>query len=69
MSHVAIGGGVNAGNIKRCLEILKDGGYAGAVSLECDAEGGPLLEESIRWVRETLDILDYPHDIEVSADA
>lgn len=68
MSHVAIGDGVNADNIRSCLRILKEHGYAGAVSLECDARGGPLLEESIRWVRESLDSLEYPHDIEDRAD-
>ena len=68
MSHVPIGGGVNAENIRSCLRMLKDHGYVGAVSLECDAMGGPLLEESIRWVRETLDTLEYTHDMQDSTD-
>lgn len=67
MSHFAIGGGINAESVRSCLKTLKNHGYAGAVSLECDA-GGRLLEESIRWVRETLNCLDYPHDIEETSD-
>jgi sugar phosphate isomerase/epimerase len=35
MSEVPIGGGVNAENIKRCVEYLKETGWNGAVSIEC----------------------------------
>ncbi len=34
-SEVPIGGGVNAGNIKKCLAFLKETGWNGVVSLEC----------------------------------
>ena len=34
-SEVPIGGGVNAGNIKKCLAYLKQTGWEGVVSLEC----------------------------------
>ena len=34
-SEVPIGGGVNAGNIKKCLAYLKQTGWGGVVSLEC----------------------------------
>jgi sugar phosphate isomerase/epimerase len=35
MSEVPIGGGVNAENIKRCIEFLKETDWSGAVSIEC----------------------------------
>jgi len=35
MSEVPIGGGVNAENIKRCIEYLKETDWSGAVSIEC----------------------------------
>ncbi len=54
VSHCAIGDGVNAPNIRRCLEILRDHGYDGALSLECEGQGGPLIERSLDWVRRTL---------------
>jgi sugar phosphate isomerase/epimerase len=34
-SIVPVGGGVNAGNIKRCIEYLQKTGWDGAVSIEC----------------------------------
>jgi len=35
VSEVPIGGGVNAENIKRCIEYLKESQWSGAVSIEC----------------------------------
>jgi inosose dehydratase len=64
MSHSAVGGGVNADNIEKCFAVLKESGFDGAVSLECDARGGPVMEESVRWIRGVLDRLDYMHDLE-----
>lgn len=63
MSHVAVGEGVNADNIRECLRILKESGWSGAASLECEARGGPVLERSLRWLRDTLDELGYAHDL------
>jgi len=54
MSSSAIGEGVNADNIRKCLQILTKTGFEGTVSLECDAQGGPLLERSLAWTREVL---------------
>jgi len=63
MSHSAIGEGVNAGNIRECLTILKEFGFGGAVSLECDAGGGPVLERSLKWFGGLLDELIYASDL------
>lgn len=62
VSHCAIGDGVNAGNIRRCLEILRDHGYTGTLSMECEGQGGPLIEKSLAWLRNTLDGLGIPEE-------
>ena len=54
VSHCAIGEGVNAGNIRRSVEILAESGYAGVLSLECEGQGGPMIERSLHWVRQLL---------------
>jgi len=54
ISQAAIGDGVNAGAIVTCLEILRDAGFDGALSLECEGQGGPLIERSLAWVRTTM---------------
>ena len=53
-SHCAVGDGVNADNIKRCLKLLRDQGYNGVLSIECEGQGGTMIERSLAWVRETL---------------
>lgn len=63
ISASAIGGGVNADGIRRCITRLKEAGFSGSVSLECDARGGPLMEESLAWFRALLDELEYPNDL------
>jgi len=63
MSHVAIGEGANADNIRACVRFLKEHGFSGAVSLECEARGGPVLERSISWFKSLLDDLGYNHDL------
>ncbi|MFW6068782.1 MAG: sugar phosphate isomerase/epimerase family protein [Chloroflexota bacterium] len=55
VSHQAIGQGVNAENIQRCFDILVDIEYDGVVSIECEGEGGPMIENSLRWVRNLVD--------------
>lgn len=60
LSHCAIGEGVNAENIRKCLELLRDSGYTGALSLECEWQGGPLIERSLAWMRKTLTELKIP---------
>lgn len=55
VSAVAIGDGVNVDNIRRCFDILVDTGYDGVVSIECEGQGGPMIERSLAWVRELVD--------------
>jgi sugar phosphate isomerase/epimerase len=55
VSHVAIGQGVNVENIKQCFDILVEIGYDGVVSIECEGKAGPMIEESLSWVREIVD--------------
>ncbi len=57
VSQCAIGEGVNADNIKRCLALLRDHGYAGTLSMECEGQGGPMIERSLLWMRAALDEL------------
>jgi sugar phosphate isomerase/epimerase len=54
VSHCAIGEGVNAANIRRCLELLAEGGYKGVLSIECEGAGGPMIEQSLAWLRGAL---------------
>jgi sugar phosphate isomerase/epimerase len=54
MSHVALGDGVNADNIRACLKVLRDHGYKGNLSIECEGLNGPLIEKSLAWLRRTL---------------
>jgi sugar phosphate isomerase/epimerase len=54
VSQCALGSGVNAENIKECLTLLRDCGYAGALSIECEGQGGPMIEQSLAWLRRTL---------------
>jgi sugar phosphate isomerase/epimerase len=51
VSHCAIGEGVNSTNIRRCLEVLFANGYDGVLSIECEGQGGPMIEQSLAWVR------------------
>lgn len=54
MSHCALGDGVNAENIRKCLKLLRDHGYEGTLSIECEGQSGPLIEKSLAWMRKTL---------------
>ncbi|MBI4604808.1 MAG: sugar phosphate isomerase/epimerase [Planctomycetes bacterium] len=60
ISHLALGDGVNAANIRRCLEVLRDAGYDGVLSIECEGQGGPMIERSLAWMRRTLEELRIP---------
>lgn len=62
LSHCAVGDGANAENIRQCLAVLRDGGYTGHLSLECEGQGGPLLEKSLAWLRTTLGDLNIPEE-------
>jgi sugar phosphate isomerase/epimerase len=52
VSQTAIGDGVNVDNIRRCFDILTEIGYRGVVSIECEGQGGPMIEKSLAWVRD-----------------
>jgi sugar phosphate isomerase/epimerase len=60
VSHCALGDGVNADNIRKCLEMLRDRGYDGVLSMECEGQAGPMIENSLAWVRTTLGDLGIP---------
>jgi len=60
VSHCALGGGVNADHIKQCLAMLRDHGYQGTLSIECEGAGGPMIEQSLAWLRATLKELAIP---------
>lgn len=62
VSHCSLGEGVNAPNIRRCLEILRDRGYNGVLSMECEGAGGPMIEKSLHWLRRTLRELNIPEE-------
>jgi len=55
VSQCAIGDGVNAENIRKCIDILVEIKYDGVVSLECEGQGGPMIEKSLSFVRELVD--------------
>jgi len=61
VSHCAIGDGVNAENIRRVLTILRDIGYDGVLSMECEGAGGAMIEKSLGWLRRTLGDLNIGH--------
>jgi len=62
VSHCALGDGVNADNIRACLALLRDHGYNGVLSMECEGQGGPMIEKSLAWLRKTLTELGIPHE-------
>ncbi|NLS90830.1 MAG: sugar phosphate isomerase/epimerase [Planctomycetaceae bacterium] len=64
ISHCAIGDGVNADNIRQCLEMLRDHGFDGVLSMECEGQGGPLIEKSLAWLRRTMQELHIPEEKE-----
>lgn len=54
VSHCALGEGVNAANIRECLKLLRDHGYGGTLSIECEGQSGPMIEKSLAWLKKTL---------------
>jgi sugar phosphate isomerase/epimerase len=60
--YCVLGEGVNAENIKKCLIMLRDHGYQGTLSMECEGRGGPMIERSLAWVRQTLAELKIPEE-------
>ena len=55
VSQCAIGDGVNGENIKKCFDILAENKFDGVVSLECEGQGGPMIEKSLAWVRQVVE--------------
>jgi inosose dehydratase len=51
MSHCALGDGVNASNIRQCIQLLRDNNFQGNLSIECEGQAGPLIAKSLAWVR------------------
>jgi sugar phosphate isomerase/epimerase len=49
-SEVPVGGGVNAENIKKCIEYLKQSGWEGVVSIECYG-ADENIRQSIEFLR------------------
>lgn len=62
VSQSAIGDGVNADNIRAILAILRDRGFTGVLSMECEGQGGPMIERSLAWLRKTLCELNIPEE-------
>ena len=60
VSYCALGEGVNAENIKKCFVLLRDHGYDGSLNMECEGQGGPMIERSLKWLRDTLAELKIP---------
>lgn len=54
VSQCAIGDGVNAENIRRVVALLRVAGFEGVCSIECEGQGGPMIERSLAWVREII---------------
>jgi len=54
VSHCSLGGGVNAPNIRKCLVALREARYDGTLSIECEGAGGPMIEQSLSWLRKTM---------------
>jgi sugar phosphate isomerase/epimerase len=62
VSHCALGDGVNGKNIRKCLSLMFDAEYQGVLSIECEGQGGPMIEHSLTWLRRTLDELGIPNE-------
>ena len=52
VSQCAIGDGVNAENIRQVLAILRENHFDGVLSMECEGAGGPMIEQSLTWLRQ-----------------
>lgn len=52
-SEVPVGGGVNAENIRRCLDYLNQTRWDGVVSIECHGSD-PNIAASVRWMKEAV---------------
>jgi hypothetical protein len=41
--------------------VLRDNGYAGVLSMECEGASGPMIEKSLAWLRKTLRMMRISH--------
>ncbi len=62
LSQSSVGEGVNAANIADILKLLKENGYSGHLSIECDGFGGPGLIKSVNWLRSKMNELEIAED-------
>jgi len=62
VSQSAIGDGVNGDNIRSVLTLLRDRGFTGVLSMECEGQGGPMIERSLSWLRNTMRELNIPEE-------
>ena len=53
MSAVPIGGGVNAENIRKVLNYMKERNFDGDISIECDGSDEN-IRKSVEWIRGVL---------------
>ena len=47
-------------DLKKCFVLLRDHGYHGSLNIECEGQGGPMIERSLKWLRGTLAELKFP---------
>lgn len=67
ISHVAAGDGVNAENIRQILAKLSDNGFDGVLSIECEGQGGPMLADSLSWLRKEVAAAGFTERVPVFA--
>lgn len=60
VSQCSIGDGVNVDNIRQILQVLHGEGFDGVLSMECEGNGGPMIEDSLAWLRRTLSNYNIP---------
>jgi hypothetical protein len=51
VSHCAIGDGVNSAISVAALNCWWTNGYDGVLSMECEGQGGPMIEKSLAWLK------------------
>lgn len=59
VSQCATGDGVNADNIRAILGLLRERDFDGVMSIECEGQGGPMIEKSLAWLRTELDLAGF----------
>ena len=37
-----------------CVRRLAESGFDGVLSIECEGQGGPMIEKSLAWIREVV---------------